>query len=59
MKVKVSPYLRHVKGKKQKVKGFTREHPKKGKKRVVGKKPIRFYVVRDQYGHFVGWTRKR
>lgn len=58
-KVKVKSYTRKVKGRRQKVKGFTREHPKKGKKRIIGKKPVKLYPVLDEYGHRLGWSRKR
>ena len=62
MKVKVKSYTRKgKKGKKQKVKGFTRKHPKKGKKKKISKEVYNVKVIRDEFGHVLGtrWVKKR
>lgn len=54
---KVKGHKRRVEGKLRKVKSYTRKkRPSKGKKRIIGKKLIRFKprrAIRDEYGHII------
>ncbi len=45
-------------GKTGKHPGYWRKKRPKGKKRIIGKKPI-LYSVRDEYGQWRGSTRRR
>lgn len=31
----------------------------KGKKRIVGKKPVKLYPIRDEFGQLMGFKRKK
>jgi len=47
----------HKRGK-TKVKAYIRKKRGKGKKRIVGIKPIKFYPIRDEYGQLHGFSRE-
>ena len=56
--VDVKGYSRRDRGKLIKV---PRHHRKKrpiGKKRIVDKKPVRLYAIRDENGHILGYKSK-
>jgi hypothetical protein len=55
-------YRRRIKrGSSKRVSGggcLVRKRPK-GKKRLIGKNPVKLYPVYDEYGRRQGWSRKR
>lgn len=54
VRVRVSRYRRKVGSKTVTVDSHMRKSNPVGKKRIVDKKPVKLYPVRDQYGHILG-----
>jgi len=46
------------KASKKKVDGYYRKKRPKGKKRIIDKKPMTSYAVRDEYGRIIDYVRK-
>jgi len=46
-------------GKAGKHPGYYRNKRPKGKRLIVGKKPVKLYPIRDNQGFFRGWKRKK
>ena len=45
-------------GKRVPVEGFKREPRPKGKKKIISKKPIKLFPVKDEFGRFLGFSNK-
>lgn len=41
------------------VPSYWRKKRPKGKKRIVGKAPIKLYPVTDEFGRRMGWSKKK
>jgi hypothetical protein len=61
VKIKVKKYTRKKQNGKGKVivKGYLRKKRPKGKKKIVGKKVLRYNVLRDEYGRVMGLKRRK
>jgi hypothetical protein len=56
---KIPPHKRRVRGRWKPVKGYSRPDRGIGKRRIIAKKPVSLYPVRDEYGQLKGFARKR
>ena len=55
---KIPKYKRRINGKKTSVKAHSRKDRPKGKKRIISKKPVRLYLIQDEFGQILGYSNK-
>jgi len=53
MKIKVKSHKRGGK----KVKGYLRNKRPKGKRKMISRKPVKLYPIRDEYGRVLGFSK--
>jgi len=57
--IKISGYTKKGYGRRIKVRQYHRRNRPKGKRRIISKKPVRLYPIRDEYGMIHGYSTKR
>lgn len=56
-KVYIKPH-RWKRGKNKRHPGYYRKKRPKGKKKIISKKPVKLYPIRDEYGRILGYSNK-